>query len=153
MSIRTADRAYEPDVDTRRVALASRLGSLADDVAIDIIRARANRLQLSESPSLREANELIKQVLAETRHPADAWTRTRNSGAVSWLMKLPVVSTPGVRASGEGDIRAFEILSEALQAACKNEATDEQLSDIRHYFDEVGTSMMHTARNALQSRS
>lgn len=151
-STRTADRAYEPDVDTRFVAQVSRLGALADDVVIDIIRARAGATRLSESASLVKAERLIDEVVAQRREPADAWTHPRNSEAVRWLMRLPVESVPGSSTADDGGIERLERLSNALHAAVRDEASSDQLKTIRRFFDGIGDSTMHAARSALHSR-
>lgn len=152
MTVRTVDRAYEPDVDTRFVAQVSSLGALADDVVIDLIRARAGVSRLSESKSLKSAERLIESVVAQRRDPADAWTHPRSSEAVRWLMKLPVETSPGPSSGDDAGIERLEKLSGALQAACRDEASDEQLKVLTRFFDGISDSTMHAARAAVHNR-
>jgi hypothetical protein len=144
------DRTFDPDIDVRYAAQLSALGSLADDVIGDLVRARSGLGATSRSRAIAEASSLFESATKPVDASSALWSRSGLQDALR-RMTATAGSAPSIGLV-EGASIDFEDVKSALAAATSGTAEESQLTALRQFFGFVANVTMEAAIDAVRGR-
>lgn len=144
---------HESDVDVRSVAQLSAVGTLADEVLADLIKADAGVLPTSESSAIRRASDLFSSAVQVAQSPASLWTPSGLADALR-KMSAPAGVGPASVASSDnaGWLEWLKRVASALASAVVGEADRNDLDLLRVDFTAIAAGTMDATQDALRSR-